>query len=58
MSAAVHGAHDGRRLVIYEFPSVEAIHAFWQSPDYEPVKALRDGAAKLDVWAVPGVATD
>ncbi len=48
-------AHDGRRLVIYEFPSLEAIHAFWQSPEYVAVKALRESAAELDVWAVPGV---
>lgn len=51
----LEGDHDGRRLVAFEFPSVEAIHAFWDSPEYVPVKKLRQGAAALDIWAVPGV---
>ena len=49
----LEGAHDGRRLVVFEFPSMEAIHAFWDSPEYEDVKKLREGAAVIDVWAIP-----
>lgn len=52
---ALEGRHDGRRMVIFEFPSIDAIHAFWNSPDYVPVKKIREGAATLDVWAVDGV---
>ena len=52
---ALEGRHDGRRMVIFEFPSIDAIHAFWNSPDYVPVKKIREGAAALDVWAVAGV---
>jgi uncharacterized protein (DUF1330 family) len=52
---ALEGRHDGRRMVIFEFPSLDAIHAFWNSPDYVPVKKIREGAAALDVWAVAGV---
>jgi len=52
---ALEGRHDGRRMVIYEFPSMDAIHAFWDSPDYVPVKKIQDGAAVLDIWAVAGV---
>jgi len=51
----LEGNHDGRRLVVFEFPTLEAIHAFWNSPEYVPVKKLRQGAAVLDVWAVQGV---
>ena len=51
----LEGSHDGRRLVLFEFPSVEAIKRFWQSPEYAKVKPLRENAAELDVWAVPGV---
>ena len=51
----LEGQHDGRRLVMFEFPSMDAIHAFWNSPAYVPVKAIRQAAAMLDVWAVPGV---
>lgn len=51
----LEGHHDGRRMVVFEFPSMEAIHAFWNSPEYVPVKKIREGAATLDLWAVPGV---
>ncbi len=52
---ALEGSHDGRRMVIFEFPSMDAIKAFWNSPEYVPVKKIREGAAKLDVWVVEGV---
>ena len=52
---ALEGHHDGRRLVIIEFPSGEAIHAWWNSAEYAPVKKLRLGAATSDIWAVQGV---
>ena len=51
----LEGAHDGRRLVLFEFPSMEAIRAFWHSREYAEVKKLRENAADIDVWAVPGV---
>lgn len=51
----LEGSHDGRSLVIFEFPSMQAIHKFWASPEYLELKKLREGAANLDVWAVPGV---
>jgi uncharacterized protein (DUF1330 family) len=47
--------HDGRSLVIFEFPSLEAIQTFWMSPDYIAIKKLREGLVELDAWAVPGV---
>ena len=50
----LEGRHDGRRMAMFEFPSMEAIHAFWNSPDYVSVKELRRGIAALDIWAVPG----
>ena len=49
----LEGAHDGRRLIVFEFPSVEKIKEFWNSPEYAKVKQLREGAARIDVWAVP-----
>jgi uncharacterized protein (DUF1330 family) len=49
----LEGSHDGRRLVVFEFPSMDAIHGFWRSPEYGKVKKLREGAATIDVWAVP-----
>jgi len=49
----LEGAHDGRRLVVFEFPSMDAIRAFWESSDYRSIRKLREGAARIDVWAVP-----
>jgi uncharacterized protein (DUF1330 family) len=51
----LEGEHDARPVVMFEFPSMEAIHAFWNSPDYVPVKKLREGIATLNIWAFPGV---
>lgn len=51
----LEGRHDGRRLVMFEFPSIEAIRAFWNSAEYAEIKKLREGSGELDVWAVPGV---
>lgn len=52
---ALERRHDGRRMVVFEFPSMEAVKAFWNSPEYVPMKKLRENAAVLDVWAVEGV---
>ena len=49
----LEGSHDGRRLVVFEFASMEKIRQFWNSAEYEKVKRLRDGTATIDVWAVP-----
>lgn len=49
----LEGSDDRRRVAMFEFPSMAAIRAFWNSPDYVPVKELRRGAAILNVWAVP-----
>lgn len=53
--AMLEGRTDERRIAIFEFASVDDIHAFWSSPEYGPVKELRQGAAVLEAWAVPGV---
>ena len=51
----LEGQPDERSMVVFEFPTMEAIHAFWSSPEYIPVKKLRQGAATLNIWAVPGI---
>jgi uncharacterized protein (DUF1330 family) len=50
----LEGEHDERPVVMFEFPSMEAIHAFWNSPDYVPIKKLREGIATLNIWAFAG----
>jgi uncharacterized protein (DUF1330 family) len=39
---------------MFEFPNMQAIRSFWASPDYVPIKKLREGAASLTVWAFSG----
>jgi uncharacterized protein (DUF1330 family) len=51
----LEGRHDGRRLVIIEFPSKERLRAWYDSPDYAGLKALRLEVAEADLWAVAGV---
>ncbi|MBR1156674.1 DUF1330 domain-containing protein [Bradyrhizobium sp. JYMT SZCCT0428] len=51
----LEGQHDQRPASMFEFPDMEAIHAFWNAPEYIPIKELRDGIATLDVWAFSGV---
>lgn len=51
----LEGSHDGRRVVVFEFPSIEAIKRFWNSPEYAKVKPLRENAAEVDAWIIPGV---
>ena len=54
MVEVLEGSYDGRRLMVLEFPSMEAIRSFWNSPQYAAMKKLREGSGDLDVWAVPG----
>jgi uncharacterized protein (DUF1330 family) len=49
----LEGTKDGRRLIVFEFPSMEALRAFWDSPQYAELKALRAGTARIDAWALP-----
>ena len=49
----LEGSHDGRRLVVFEFPSMQALHGFWHSPQYAALKTLRANAAQVDAWAMP-----
>ena len=49
----LEGSHDGRRLVVFEFPSMQALHDFWHSPQYAVLKTLRANAALVVAWAVP-----
>jgi uncharacterized protein (DUF1330 family) len=50
----LEGEHDQRPVVMFEFPDMDAIHAFWKSPDYIPIKKLREGIATMNIWAFPG----
>jgi len=48
------GNWDPNRVVIVEFPDMAAIRAFYTSPEYQPLIALRRSAARDVIIAVDG----
>ena len=44
-----------KRIVIIEFPSMQAAKAWYASPEYAPLLALRKRASNGDLFAVEGV---
>jgi uncharacterized protein (DUF1330 family) len=43
------------RLVVIEFESAEAARAWYDSPDYEEIRTLREGAGEWRMVVVEGV---
>lgn len=50
----LEGGCDNQSLVVIEFPTMEALKAFYDSPVHQEIKKLREGIAVADLWAVPG----
>ena len=46
----LEGNPDNRKIVVSEWPSMQAAQDFWNSPEYEELKNLRAGAAEIDVY--------
>ncbi|VAW02201.1 hypothetical protein MNBD_ALPHA01-1980 [hydrothermal vent metagenome] len=46
---------DGMRLVISKWPSMERARAFWHSDDYDKIKKLRHGHARVKIRLIEGV---
>lgn len=53
--AVLEGSWSPGRAVIVEFPSLAALKAFWMSPEYQPLRAIRERAAKSNLVAVEGL---
>ena len=52
----LEGEPSSSRLVILEFPDMEQLRAFWSSPDYAPLKTLRQRSSTCRIEAVEGYA--
>jgi uncharacterized protein (DUF1330 family) len=50
----LEGTSSSSRLVILEFPDMERLEAFWSSPDYAPLKTLRQNTSTCRIEAVTG----
>ena len=48
----LEGKPDNRRIVVSEWPSMEAAKTFWDSDEYQELKKVREGAADIDVSLV------
>ena len=46
---------DPTRIVLVKFPSMEAAHAFINSPEYEPIKAIRFANSKATLLVLEGL---
>ena len=43
---------DGRSVVISEWPDIDTARAFWDSPEYQEIKKLREGICDVEVVLV------
>jgi uncharacterized protein (DUF1330 family) len=50
----VEGRPFGARIVVIEFPDRTAAERFYASPEYAPIKAIRDGAGDASGIIVDG----
>ena len=52
--AVAEGEQKPARFTIIEFPSMTKLRDFWESDAYAKVRAIRDGAADLQIGFVDG----
>ena len=45
----LEGDHAPQVLAVSEFPDARSIQAFWDSPDYEPLRQLRHRSARVRI---------
>jgi uncharacterized protein (DUF1330 family) len=53
----LEGEGEPRRQVLLEFPTMAQLRAFYDGPDYAPLKALRQRASLGRLVAIEGVAS-
>lgn len=53
--APLEGGWEPKRVVILEFPDLEAAKRFYESPEYQAAIELRKGAATFRMIAVEGL---
>jgi uncharacterized protein (DUF1330 family) len=51
----LEGTWRPRRSAIIEFPSLASVKAFWESPEYQPLREIRERSAKSNLVAVEGL---
>lgn len=51
----LEGAWSPKRCVTLEFPDMQRLKTWWDSPDYRVLRAIRERTAKSSIVAVEGV---
>jgi len=54
-TAALEGERPASRLVILEFPDMARLRAFYDSPEYRPLRAIRQRASRSTLTAIEGI---
>ena len=52
--AILEGDYEPKRVVIIEFPDLDAARGWYESDDYAPLRELRRSASKTDIYVVEG----
>lgn len=52
---ALEGPAVDGRIVVAEFPSMDALQKFWNSAEYQRLSAIRREASESQIWAVAGI---
>ena len=51
----LEGSWSPRRCVILEFPSMAQLKAWWDSPEYQPLRAIRGRTTRSKLVATEGL---
>lgn len=54
-TAVLEGSWSPKRCVILEFPDMERFQAWWNSPEYAPLRAIRQRATKSHLVVTQGL---
>jgi len=54
-TAVLEGDWDPQRIVLIEFPDMDAARAWYESDDYAPLRELRRSASTTNIVAVEGL---
>ena len=54
-SEAIEGSWHPNRIVLFRFPDAASVRAFFDDPEYQPLRALRQRASTGDIMMVEGL---
>jgi len=54
-SEVLEGTWRPKRSAIIEFPNLASMKAFWESPEYQPLRKIRERSAKSNLVVIEGL---